>query len=245
MSEATKRLRRKDLRAPDEFVTTTGEIVEWARKNTQIVAIAGGALLAALLIVGGVRWFIHSRDERATRDFYAADELFKRQQWDEASKSFAALAENLGGTAYGKLARLYVGRAALRAGKNAEAVTAIQEFLQDPIGGPSIEQLARLNLASALAGNGDAAGARDQWAKALELDGPAKGEALIDLAQSEDKAGNKDKALELYQRYLQDEPEGTGRDLARTRIVALGGTPPAAPSGFPGLPPGINIGPEQ
>jgi hypothetical protein len=245
MSEATKRLRRKDLRAPDEFVTTTNQIVEWARQNTQIVAIAAGALLAAVLIVVGVRWFIHGREERATRDFYAADELFKRQQWDEAGKSFAELAENLGGTSYGKLARLYVGRSALRAGKNAEAVTAIQEFLQDPIGGPSIEQLARLNLGSALAGTGDAAAARDQWAKALELDGPAKGEALINLAQGEDKAGNKDKALELYQRYLQDEPEGTGRDLARTRIVALGGTPPAAPSGLPGLPPGINIGPAQ
>ena len=75
MSEATKRMTRKELRAPDEFVTVTGQVVEWARKNTQLVALGTGAVLAALLVYAGVRWFIHGRDERASREFYAADEL--------------------------------------------------------------------------------------------------------------------------------------------------------------------------
>ncbi|HZR83234.1 MAG TPA: tetratricopeptide repeat protein [Candidatus Binatia bacterium] len=235
MSEATKRLRRKDLRQPDEFVTLTGQVAEWARENSRAVAIAASAVAVLLIAFGLWSWVAQSRAARAARDFYAADELFKRDQWDQAEKGFVELADALPSTPYGRLARLYAGRAALRGGRSAEAVGHLQAFLASPVSDPAIEQLARMNLGVALAAQGQLDTARQELSRAVEMDGPARGESILELARVEEAAGQNDKALEDYQRYLSDDPNAVARDLARTRILALGGTPPAvAPPSFPG-----------
>ncbi|MFM7143590.1 MAG: tetratricopeptide repeat protein, partial [Alphaproteobacteria bacterium] len=116
--------------------------------------------------------------------------------------------------------------AALRAGKPAEAISKLQEFLANPLQDDAMEQLARVNLASALSAQGQNDQAVAEATKAVDMVGPAHGEALISLARVQEATGAKDKAIETYQRYLKDEPEGTVRDFARARIVALGGTPP-------------------
>jgi predicted negative regulator of RcsB-dependent stress response len=237
MSEATKRLRRKDLREPDEFLTLTGRLVDWSRQNAQMLAIAGGALVVLVIVLGVWSWVQQSRQTRASRAFYAADELYRREQWQEAESSFELLASDLPGTPYGRLARLYAGRAALRAGRNAEAVESLRQFLANPIDDRAMEQLARMNLGSALVAQGDVEGGRGELERALAIDGPARGEVTIELARAEESAGNRERALELYQSYLADDPNAVARDLARARILALGGTPPALPAAVvPGAP---------
>lgn len=237
MSEATKRLRRKDLREPDEFFTVTGRVLDWSKKNTPIVAGIGIAAAVVLLAIGIWTWVTQSRIARSSRDFYAANELFKRSQWDAAEKSFADLSNDLPSTPYGRLAKLYAGRAALRANKNAEAANYLTEFLANPPPDQALEQMARINLGAALAGQGQADGARDQLTRAVDINGPARGEAILALAHLEDEAGATQKAIDLYQRYLTDEPDGVAHDLARARILALGGTPPApAPRMAPNAP---------
>jgi predicted negative regulator of RcsB-dependent stress response len=243
MSEATKRIRRKDLhlRAPDEFVTLTGRVLDWSRANSQLVSGAAIALAVIVLIAAAWSWISSSREDRSARDFYAANELFKREQWDPAEKAFDALADDLPGTSYGRLARLYAARAALRAGRPADAATQLREFFAHPIDDKAVSQLAHMNLGSVLAEQGDLDGARGELNMALEIDGPARGEVTLELARVEELAGQKEKALETYQRYLADDPNAVARDLARARIVALGGTPPALPPQFPGGQPGLSV----
>ncbi len=242
MSEATKRLRRKDLRQPDEFVTLTGQALDWARAHSQIVVVGGAVLAGVVILAGALSWYQQARAERAARAFYAASELFKRDQWEAAEKSYAELAEGLGSTAYGRLALVYAGRAALRAGRPAEAATYLRDYLRAPVDDLALEQLARINLGGALEATGDHGGAREQLEAAIAIDGPARGEATLDLARIEEASGAKEKALELYQRYLADNPAAVARDLARARIVALGGTPPPAAPAFPGgIPPQLRL----
>lgn len=250
MSEATRKLRRKDLhlKDPDEFVTLTTRAVDWAKANRNAVTAAAAAAAALLLVVAGWRWFAASRVERSATRFYAANELFRREQWDQAQKDFDDLAAALPGTAYGRLARLYAGRAALQAGRRPEAATRLQGFLADPLGDPALEQIARVNLAAALSADGKADDARREATRAVEMAGPARPEATIELARVEEAAGARERAIELYQGYLKDQPNGPVRDFARARIVALGGTPPpAAPD--PRMPqisqPQIEIQPAQ
>ena len=160
MSE-TKKLRRKDLHLgePDEFVTLTSRIVEWSKQNQSTVMAIAAVLTGLLLGIAGWQWLQQSRAARSTTDFYAANELFRREQWPAAAKSFDELAASYPGTAYGRIARLYAGRAGLRAGKPAEAISRLQEFLSSPVPDPALEQLAHVNLALALGsqGQGDAA----------------------------------------------------------------------------------------
>ncbi|HEY8515636.1 MAG TPA: tetratricopeptide repeat protein [Candidatus Binatia bacterium] len=230
-----ERFRRKDLRQPDEFISLSRRAIEWGQQNLRLVQIGAAGLLGVLLLVGAITWYVQARAERAARAYYGANELFKREQWGEAYESFRAVANDYGSTSYGRLAKLYAGRAAMKAGKPAEAVPMLREFAnQAP--DPALEQLALVELAAALEASGDASSARTELERAVAIDGPAKPEAQISLARLAEAAGEKDKAIELYQKYLEEDPDGASAELARMRLVGLGVTPPPAPPslGFPG-----------
>jgi hypothetical protein len=236
----TKKLHRKELRQPDEFVSLSRAALDWAGKHTQAVQIGVAAVVVVLLAVVGVRWYFQSRDATASQKFYGASELFKRQQWDPAQQSFAALAASYGGTAYGTLAKLYAGRSALNANRPAEAVPFLTDFVAKP---PSValEQIGRVALAHALEATSNTGGAREQYELAIVLDGPLRPDATIALARIEEGDGHRDKAVELYQKYLADDPDGAAVGLARMRLAGLGVTPPPAAPGMTiptgGMPP--------
>lgn len=234
MTQATthpqgKKLRHKDLKQPDEFISLSNRAIAWAQKNQTTVLAAVGVAVAVVLVAAGVRWYAQSRAEASARQFYGANELFKREQWDQAQKDFASLASAYGGTPYGNLAKLYAGRAALNASKPGEALPFLTEFVASPPS-PALEQIGRIALARALADTSNVTGAREQLDRAMLLDGPLKPEALIRLARIEESDGSKEKAIELYKQYLTDEPDGSAAPLARARLLALGVQPPAAPS---------------
>ncbi len=237
MSARVKRPSHKDLKQPDEFVTATGKVVEWAQQNQAIVKYGAAGLVAVLLLIIGVSWWISSRNATANRQFYSAIELYQADQWSEAYDGFVALANDLGGTDYGRLATLYAGRAALQLDKPDDAIKFYRQFLGGSTTVP-LQQLARLNLGRALAKKGDTAAARTELDAARELAGPAKPEVTIELAQVEEAGGAKERAVELYGVYLEDNPQGPAKEFARARLIALGGTPPEAPaSQFGGLNP--------
>lgn len=231
---AAKRITQKELRQPDEFVTATGRVVEWAKENQRTVAAGAIGLVGVLVVIALVSWWISSRNASANQQFYSAIELYKAEQWQEAYEGFKGLVDDLGGTDYGRLGTLYAGRTALKLEKPAEAVPYYREYLSGSTT-VALEQLARLNLGRALAQTGDSAGARNELDQALALAGPARPEATLELARLEERDGATERALELYGRYLEDNPQGPAKDLVRARIVALGGTPPAVETpGFPG-----------
>jgi predicted negative regulator of RcsB-dependent stress response len=237
MSSRSGKLTSKDLKQPDEFVTATGRVVQWGQENRSTVqGLVGLFLLVLLAIVLGSLWS-NSRNGRANQEFYSAIELYGAEQWAEAYEGFDALAESLGGTDYGRLAALYAGRSALKIGQPSEATRHLEAYLgTNPPAG--LAQLARLDLGRAQASSGDAATASETLREALEQTGPARPEILIELARVEASAGRGDEAIALYTRYLEDEPDGPAVDLARSRIRALGGTPPAEAFTPPGFGPG-------
>jgi hypothetical protein len=59
---------------------------------------------------------------------------------------------------------------------------------------------------------------------------------ILELARVEETSGDRGRALELYGRYLEDNPRAPAKGLVRARIVALGGTPPQEQG--PGFGPG-------
>lgn len=246
MTQATthpRKLRHKDLKQPDEFISLSRRAIEWAEHNMATVQIAVGAAIVVVLLVAGIRWYVQSRAEAAARQFYGATELFKREQWEEAQKDFASLAGSYASTPYGTLAKLYAGRSALNASKPGEAVPYLTEFVASA---PSmaLEQIGRVALAQALADTSNVAGAREQLDRAVLLDGPLAPEARIRLARIEEQDGSKEKAIELYRQYLTDDPDGAAAAMARMRLTALGVAPPPSANTMT-IPAGAGMGPIQ
>lgn len=220
-----KKLRHKDLKQPDEFISLSNRALAWAQKNQTTVLVAIGIAVLAVLLAAGIRWYVQSRAEAAARQFYGASELFKREQWDQAQKDFVSLASSYGSTPYGILAKLYAGRASLNASKPADAIPPLTEFV-GAAPSPALEQIGRVALSRALVETSNVNGAREQLDRAILLDGPLGPEARVRLARLEETDGSKEKAIELYQQYLTDEPDGAAAAQVRVRLTALGVQPP-------------------
>jgi predicted negative regulator of RcsB-dependent stress response len=225
----TERIRRKELRQPDEFVTLSRRAVAYAEENrTTFFMVVGGiiVLLAAILIFRSVR---SSRETSAAQAYAQAHTLLDDKKYPEAATAFRQVSDGYSSTGYANLAQLESGNALLLAGKGGEAALAYQKFLD--AGPPSdyLRQLALVRLGHAQEQDDKAADAGRAYAAAAELPGPYAEEALAGQARSAEVAGDSATAKELYTRFLEKFAESDRRALATSRLIALGGAPPAAP----------------
>lgn len=225
---------RKEIKQPDEFQTRSNTLLVWAQENPDQVKKIVAAFVAIVIVAGFFGYRAESQRNESMRDFWAGSELYARGQWEPAAETFDTLATELPGTVYGRLARVYAGGAAAAEGQQAAAIAAWRAYLNDSIPSPAIEQLVRLNLGKALSSIRDTEAAERELQAAAELPGPAGPQVQLALARHYESAGADGKALEAYARYLEEEPRGAAYQLARARIVALGGEPPVADRGLPG-----------
>src|SRR6185437_12442414 len=105
MAQHAKRLkiRRKDLRQPDEFETLTGQALSWVEDHRGIVIGVVSALVAlvlVMLVVGRVR---ASRNEAAAVAFRSAHDQFEASKYAEAAEAFSELTRDYPSTPFGRL----------------------------------------------------------------------------------------------------------------------------------------------
>src|SRR5437867_3679598 len=163
MPQHAKRIkvRRKDLRKPDEFETLTGQALDWADDNRTLVgAVLGTIVIVALVVLGVGRWR-SSQHEAAAASFRVAYASFSAGKFAEAAPSFAEVAETYPGAPFGRLARLYRAHALARQGDGAGAVIAYQEYLASTPESEYLRQEALTGLGHAKEATADASAALD------------------------------------------------------------------------------------
>jgi predicted negative regulator of RcsB-dependent stress response len=225
------KIRRKDLRQPDEFVTLSRQAIEWTEKNR--TAVIGGTVAAVLLLAAIAVYsaLAASRTEAAAQADQAAHVLFADGKYAEAATAFQSVTSQYGGTSYGPLAQLELGHAQLRAGNAAEAATAYQKFLDGSAPAEWLRQSALNGLARATERTGDLTAARSHFAAAATAPGPYGDAALLGEAHAAAAAGDAARARDLYVQFLEKYPTSDLREVATLRLARLGGTPPAADDG--------------
>ena len=83
------KIRRKDLRKPDEFETLTGQALAWAGEHPAVVY--GVLAVAIVVLVGSLavgRWRA-SRNEAAAVAFRSAQARFDEGKFHDAAEDFA------------------------------------------------------------------------------------------------------------------------------------------------------------
>src|SRR5438093_9992892 len=165
------KIRRKDLRKPDEFETLTGQALAWAGEHRPIVygvLAVGIVVLAASLVIG--RWRA-SRNEAAAVAFRSAQARFDEGKFQDAAQDFAYVVERYPRAPFGRLAALYRAHALARQGDQAAAATAYGEYLASAAVPDYLRQESLVGLARAKAATGDPAGALDPYTQAGPLPG--------------------------------------------------------------------------
>lgn len=234
MAESAKRvrIRRKDLRRPDEFETLTGETFVWAQHHQTTLIVAGVALLA---IAVGFILMSRSRAARlqeANLQFQQAQAQLERGSAATAATQFESIEQNASGTSYGQLAGLYRGHAFLKQGDGAGASTAYTQYLSTASAPDYLRQQALIGLGRAKEMANDLSGAEDAYLQAEKLDGPATTEASLGVARMLEAQGKPDQARAIFARLAKDAPEGWVKSYAAAKVpgVATADGDPAAES---------------
>ncbi len=239
MAQHAKRLkiRRKDLRQPDEFETLTAHALSWAEDHRGIVVGVASALVAlalVMVVMGRVR---ASRNETAAVAFRSAHESFAASKYAEAAEAFSALTRDYPSTPFGRLGGMYRGHALARQGDAAAAAAAYADFLAATSMDGYIRQEALTGLGRAREATGDSPGALDAYKEAGAIEGPFRTDALLGAARLHEAAGRASEAREIYAGLLKDATEPDLRALLATKVPPDESGADKAPEGAPAVPP--------
>jgi predicted negative regulator of RcsB-dependent stress response len=215
---------RDALKGPDEFTLIVRRILSWSKAHQRIL-IAGGTVLAVIVVVASVATWNRSRAQREAADeFRRAHAAYVAGRFTDAARAFDDLQRDYPSTAFGRFAILYQAHALRAAGKAAAAAQAYDSFLTTDKTPPEYEQLALLSLGQLREDAGKSADAVDLYQRASSLDGPYSLDAELSMARLQLGLGRKADAKATYERILPD-ASGDMKALVEARLAALNVAP--------------------
>ena len=233
---ARQRITRKELlRQPDQFLTRSARAIAWAESNATSILYSAGAVILAVILVGGWSLWRTNRHARAEALLYEAmnagsnGEVVQQDasQNDQMVQALQSLVRKYGGTpvaiqAYWNLGRLYFARA--------EYVAALEAYEQarNRLSGQSENALMGAMIALNIAYAEEAQGACEQALGNFEavLTAPVatwlRSEAYLGMGRCHEQSGDLRKAAEVYDRALTDpEVNGAVRELLEERLASV------------------------
>jgi len=216
------RIRRKDLKRPDEFVTLTTRAAEWGRENQRTLVVAGVAALVVALAVSGFFALRNARRRDANTDLARALNSSHDAKPADAAQQFSQVASRWASSSAGRIAKLLEADANVRAGKEDAAVTGYEGVLAASDMPEYLRQQALLGYGAALEKKGDPKQALAKYSAAAEMDGPYKPQAMLAAARVHEGLGEKKEADALYKKVQQDFPDVASREGLNLKLGAAG-----------------------
>lgn len=228
----TKRITKKKLKEPDEFINTTEKAYLFVTHHLKKLVMGGMACFIILLAIFLFLRMEKGKDEEAYRKFSLAMEFYQRASspYREAAPSeyksilekFDEVITKFPRTPSGKFAFLYKGNIHLRLSEFEEAIKAYQSFL-DKAGKEKLYRLfAMEGLGYAYEGKKDDEKALQSYQKMLEMgESPRMGEAYLNLGRCYEKLGKNKEALENYKAFLKISPKSSMTNTVLRKISLL------------------------
>ncbi|MCX8071427.1 MAG: tetratricopeptide repeat protein [Candidatus Binatia bacterium] len=218
---AKTRIRRKDLKQPDEFVHVGQRVLAWSQTHRRtLVQVA--ALVAGLLLVIGIYNGYRSANLRRANELLAQGLVaFRSNEWDRAADTFTRVATEWPNTPAGRIAVLLASAADLHAQQHerASARLGTADKISEP--SPYLEQQLLLTRSFTLEHAGNYPEAAAVAERAAKLAGPYAATALYESARLHLRAGNTGKAGELIERLKKDHGSAPEAQWA-TALLASG-----------------------
>lgn len=222
-----RKVSRKTLKQPDEFVTTLDWIGDLVAANLSRVIIGAVATVAAIALGFIFSFYSQYRQRITSEQFYRAINALSDKDYKTAEEGFTTLARNDSRRPLGRLARLYLATIYLDQNEASKARDALRNYVAD--GGDRLfRQTALTQLGVA---NEDLRNYRDAHAayvEAAQLNGPEKARAQIGAARTLALIGDRQGAIAAYQQFLRENPFAQQRSEVIETLAQMG-APPAPP----------------
>jgi tetratricopeptide (TPR) repeat protein len=212
---AKRKIRRKELKKPDEFITFSSRIIAWCQENIRIVVrvLAGVAVL--ILIASAVFLFKTSRETKARGLYEEALSLYQVEpsgnsgavDYSMATAKLEEVKQRYHSTTVATNALIDLGNIYFQEGDYEKAISCYTDFLQrTDLSHPLYDQ--------ALESLGQTYEAKGSWQEAVEVyqrlaseGGPVyQAQAQLYLGRVYEAVGDKQKAMTHYDNYLNESP---------------------------------------
>jgi len=223
-----RRIPKKKLKEPDEFISTTARMVTWTVENLKLLLI--GILIGALVVLSLVFWRIKARNREveALNVFYRASEVLisaedpSSKGYQEAIDELERIQRDYSHTDVVQLAQLQLGQGFLNSKQYDKAVETYRKFLDSNPREGLYRLLALQNLGYAYEGQGDYQKALDSFQGLV-----AKGESFLqpwgylNVSRCYEKLGKREEALKTYRIFLEKFPDSAMTPIIKGKIGTL------------------------
>ncbi len=226
MAQLRRKIRRKDLKQADEFISLFENAREFIEANLRAVIIAVAAVVGAALIAAGIYYRQVYLDRLAAEQFYQAFTALQAKQYKIAEQELTRLTADFPRRRLGKLGRLYLGQSYLADGDLKRARDALDAFVAES-DDPAFKNLGLASLAVVYEQMGDFKKAQDAYAQAGSVSGPNQEWAELGVARMLARQGKRDEAIRAYGDFLKRHPFAPERGSVVDALAALGASPPS------------------
>ncbi len=234
---AHRKLRRKDLKEPDEFLSFFTDLQEFVTNNLMQIVLSAAVVAGVGLIVIATYYYELHQDRLAAAQFYQGFEALDTKQYKVAEQDFSALSAAQPGREVGRLAQFYLATCYLGENDLAHARDALVAYLAEAHDA-AFEGLALMDLAVVYEKMGDLQKAEGAYKQAAANGTEPNTAAELGIARIEERLGDQKSAIEAYKDFLGAHPYAPERQEVIEALVALGAPPSTAPIAPPqNLPP--------
>jgi tetratricopeptide (TPR) repeat protein len=240
----TKKITRKEIRQPDEFITLSARAIEFAKAHTRELIIGVASVLVLGLLIWAVTAYSNKREAQASRLLAEAQALLnpigpeagagqavptKPEPNPEAADRALALlqdvVENYGRTEASGAARILLGQRQYEEGDYDGAIDTYEVLLNRGSQKTELKAMAQEGLAYAHEAKGDFTQALvcyEQLSKSSLA--YAQGWAYLGMARCYEKLGETRKAADTYRTFLANHPQHPKAGEARASMARITGS---------------------
>ena len=228
-----KKITKKKLREPDEFITLTERTINFISLHGKSIAAGGVLFLVIILVIFLFQMGERKKEEEAARAFGAASEMYERgiaqaregpaQDYKEVLVKFSEIVAKFPRTSFGKLSLIYEGNIYLKQGEYDEAAKTYSTFLEKAGKERLYRYFAWDGLGHAYEGKKDYGKALEAYQKILEGgEGYQLAETRLNMGYCYDKLGKGKEALENFQAFLTLSPKSQLANVILRKVSLIG-----------------------
>ncbi len=210
-----KKIDRKQLKQPDEFITLSAKMIEWGQANSRYIGIVIIAVAVIVCTVTGYRYYESRAQRKAFALLYQADRAYYNALENAAADipvdekivaAYQEIVDKYPSNSAGKVARKTLADIHYNAGRFEKAA----ELYEYSLKAFEKDSFYRAILLNELALAHEAKTNGQEAQKYFELitklpDAPVVDQALFHLAEWYEKKGDLKKAQELYNRIVSEQ----------------------------------------
>jgi tetratricopeptide (TPR) repeat protein len=221
------RLTRKDLKAPDEFITLTGRLLSMASQHLRTIALMLGGVVALVIVVWGLLAYVHGIEREAFASLWQLEGQLRNASDANAIplalvERLQQIADQFGAGEARAYAWLYLGHVRYRQGDYAAAVMAYHRAVAQVQPTSLLWSLASLGTAYSLESSGDFKQAQDAYQRVIDAK-PAGFvvEAYLGKGRTAEQSHDVDTSLAVYLAVIEQFPARAGALGLADKVEAL------------------------